>query len=195
MATLTIDATHARGQKALHVHTQGNGKGYITPSSFAPPGNSFFGRMYAWVDAFPSAPSYAHFTLVEAAGTPAGLIRPIGGQYIDGQGKFWGVGSDGGPTGDWTNWKTSAPAESGKWLCLEWQVAAADNDIRVWIDSAAQTDLSVSTKNHGGSAGDFVFPTFNKIWFGWWLYQASPTPDHFDVWLDDIAISSQRLGC
>jgi hypothetical protein len=193
--TVAIDGTHARGSKALHLTSIGNGKAYIALASFAPPNNSFFARMYAWVEAFPTAPNYAHYTMVEATGTMPGQIRPIGGQYIQGQGNFWGAGSDGGPTGDWTNWKTSAPAESGKWLCIEFQLAAADNNINVWIDGVAKTDLSVSTKNHGGQAVDFVFPTFNKIWFGWWLYHANPTPNQFEIWLDDIGISSERLGC
>ena len=195
MGTLTIDGVHARGQKALHVHTQGNGRAYISVSPFAPPSNSFFARMYVWVTAFPSAPNYAHYTLVEAAGTQAGMIRPIGGQYIEGNGALWGVGADGGPTGDWTNWKTSAPSEAGKWLCIEFELAASDNNIRVWIDGTAKPELSVSTKDHGGSSVDFVFPTFNKIWFGWWLYHAGPTPNEFDLWFDDIAIATTRLGC
>lgn len=195
MGTLTIDETHARGKQALHVHTDGNGKAYIQVSPFAPPQNSFFGRVYAWVTAFPTAPDYAHFTLVEAAGSGAGVIRPIGGQFIPGKSVLWGTGSDGGPTGDWTNWRESAPAESGKWLCLEWEMNAADNNINVWIDGTAKTELSVSTKMHGGTDVDFVFPMFNSIWFGWWLYQSGPTPNQFDLWLDDIALGSQRLGC
>lgn len=193
--SLTIDGAHATGKNALHVHTQGNGRAFIQLSPFAPPGNSFFGRMRAWVTAFPSAPDYAHFTLVETSGSQPGFIRPIGGQYIPGKGVLWGTGSDGGPTGDWTNWKESAPAEAGKPLCLEWQLAASDNAIKVWINGEEKADLFVNTKQHGGSAVDFVFPTLNSIWFGWWLYQAGSTPPDFDLWLDDIALSSQKLGC
>ena len=59
----------------------------------------------------------------------------------------------------------------------------------------AKSDLTVSTKMHGGNQVDFVFPTFQRIWFGWWLYQGAPTPNQFDLWLDDIALSSTRLGC
>ena len=193
--TLTLDAMHARGARALHVRTMGNGRAYIQTTSFAPPSNSFFGRMYLWVDAFPTAPNYAHYTLVEAAGTGAGLIRMVGGQYVSGNGALWGVGSDGGPTGDWTNWKTSAPAESGKWLCMEWEVQAMDNTVRIWIDGVAKPDLTVSTTMHGGTQVDFVFPTFNRVWFGWWLYQAGPTPNQFDLWMDDIALATTRVGC
>jgi hypothetical protein len=193
--TLAIDSTHAQGKSALRVRTQGNGKAYIQLSPFSPPQNSFYGRMRLWITAFPSAPDYAHYTLVEATGTEPGVIRPIGGQFIPGKGALWGAGSDAGPTGDWTNWKETAPGETGKWLCIEWQLAKADNQIQVWIDGQAKPELTVNTKMHGGTAVDFVFPTFNSIWFGWWLYQSGSTPPEFDLWIDDIALATERLGC
>jgi len=200
---LTIDATHAQGTRALHVHTDGNGRALIRVTSFAPPGNSFYGRARVWATAFPTAPNYAHFTMVEAAAASGtgGVVRPIGGQFIpkadvaDAGRSLWGVGSDGGATGDWTNWKTAAPAEAGRWLCMEWQMRAADSTVNVWIDSIARPELSVSKTSHGGTNVDFLFPTFTQIFFGWWLYQASPTPSSFDLWLDDIALGTSRIGC
>jgi hypothetical protein len=193
--TLTIDSTHAQGKNALHVQTQDNGKAYIHLSLLSPPQSKFYGRMRVWATAFPTMPDYAHFTMVEAAGTEPGVVRPIGGQYIPGKGDLWGAGSDAGPTGDWTNWKESAPAEAGKWLCLEWSMAPADNEIQIWIDGAPKPDLTVNTKLHGGSNVDFVFPKFNSIWFGWWLYQSGSAPPQFDLWLDDLALGAERLGC
>ena len=194
-ATLTVEAGRARGQRALHVRAMGNGRGYLSVKNFAPPGNSFFGRMHVYAEALPSAPNYAHYTLFEAAGSQPGLIRPIGGQYIEGMGNLLGPGSDGGPTGDWTNWKPSAPFATGKWVCFEWELRAADNEIKVWIDGVAKPDLTVSTKVHGGTQVDFVFPDFNRAWFGWWLYQGGSTPNQFDLWFDDLALASARLGC
>jgi len=195
--TLTVDNMHSRGQQALHLHVVGNGRALIHVKNFSPPSNSFYGRMWLWVDAFPTAPDYAHFTMVEATGTGnSSKVRAIGGQYISAsKGSFWGAGSDGGPTGDWTNWKTSAPTKDKAWVCLQWQMDASNNAITISIDGTPQPDLSVSTKMHGGSSGDFVFPTFNDIWFGWWLYQASPTPDHFDLWLDDLALGTSAIPC
>jgi hypothetical protein len=194
---LTIDGTHAQGAHALHVHADGNGRAMIHVAAFAPPGNSFWGRARLWVTAFPTAPDYAHFTLVEAAGSGGGgVVRPIGGQYIPGPARsLWGVGADGGATGDWTSWQTAAPAEAGRWLCMEWQLRAADDGIDVWIDGVARPELGVSRTVHGGAAVDFVFPTFTQIWFGWWLYQGGPTPARFDLWYDDLALGTARLGC
>lgn len=200
---LTIDATHAQGTRALHVHTDGNGRALIRVTAFSPPANSFYGRARVWATAFPTAPNYAHFTMVEAAaaGGTGGVVRPIGGQFIpktdvpDAGRSLWGVGSDGGATGDWTNWKTAAPAEAGRWLCMEWQLRAADSTVNVWIDGVARPELTVSKTSHGGTNVDFVFPTITQIWFGWWLYQAGPTPASFDVWFDDIALGTSKIGC
>lgn len=195
---LTIDAAHALGQRALKVATTGNGRARLRIANLAPPGNSLYGVMHAWVTAFPTAPDYAHFTMVELAGTgTTTLLRPLGGQYAPGSpaGSFWGVGSDGGPTGDWTNWKRTAPTASGRWLCMEFQLDAATSTIRVWIDDVEHADLTVSRTMHGGTAGDLVFPAINQAWFGWWLYQANPTPAAYDVWLDDLALGTTRLGC
>lgn len=194
--TLTIDSAVARGQRALHVQTQGNGRAYIQLNGFAPPGNSFFARMYVQVQQFPSAPNYAHFTLVEAAGQGAGLVRPIGGQFIQEEnGVFWGPGSDAGPTGDWTNWRTTTPAEPARFVCMEWEMNDADNNINIWIDSQPKPELSVSTNSHGGAQTAFEFPQFNSLWIGWQLYQGGPTPNQFNLWFDDIVFSQVRVGC
>jgi hypothetical protein len=181
------------------VHTDGNGYAFLEVEDFAAPGNSFYGRMRVRVEAFPTAPDWAHFTLVEATGTGDGsIVRPIGGQYVpevgDGE-ALWGVGSDGGPTGDWTDWQASAPAQAGRWLCLEWQQDAADNRVVVWIDGEPKPEMTVTTTEHGGNPVDFVFPEFDTVRIGWQLYQADPTPGSYDLRLDDLALSTERLGC
>ena len=194
--TLTVDGEHARGDRALHVHTVDNGRAFLC-IPFAPPGNGHFGRMYLWVDQFPTAPDWAHYTLVELTGTGSGArVRPIGGQWVPPRsGAFWGIGSDGDPTGDWTQWRTSAPSESGRWLCVEWEMDASDNFIRVTFDGVANDELTADTNDHGGNPVDFVFPTFDTIKVGWQLYQGGTTPPEFDLWIDDLVLATERVGC
>jgi hypothetical protein len=197
--SFAVSTTTKRGQKSLQVQTTGNGRALAWVKDFAPPGNSFFGRMQIWMKAFPSAPQYAHWTMFESMGVGADRIRPIGGQLIPGQGseKLWGTGADGGPTGDWTRWSATAPAEAGKWVCMEWQQAASNNEMHVWVDGTAKPALDVSTKVYGqnGGGNDFKIPTITRAWFGWWLYQGNPTPGQFEVFIDDVALGSKRLGC
>ncbi len=198
--TLRVERLHAaRGGKALHVHTERNGMAFLKVYDFSAPGNSFYGRIRLNVDAFPSAPDWAHFTLIEVTGSGSTeIVRPLGGQFAPtvGPGKtFWGVGADGGPTGDWTNWRESAPTVTDRWLCVEYLWYSPENRISIWIDGVAQPDLTVTTTDHGGAATDFILPRAETIKIGWQLYHGNPTPGHFDLWLDDIAIAASRLGC
>jgi hypothetical protein len=189
-----VPAGHRQG---LRVHTEGNGRAFMV-ANIDPPDNSFYGRLLVKVAAFPTAPDWAHYTLVEASGQGAGVVRPIGGQYVPTVGAgtpLWGVGSDGGPTGDWTSWQESAPSVADRWQCLEWHQDATDNAVDVWIDGKAQPDLSVSTTDHGGADVDFVFPDFDTVKIGWQLYQGDPTPAAYDLWLDDVALGTERIGC
>jgi hypothetical protein len=195
-ATLSIDGTTVQGTRSLHVRTADGGHGYIRVNNFAPPGNNFFGRVKMFVSAFPTSPDYAHFVFVETTGGGGGLVRPVGGQYIPGQGAtaLWGVGNDQGSSGDWTSWQPSVPTANATWICYEWQMRSADSNIDVWLNEVAQPALSVSAttrRDYNGSR--FNFPMFNTIWFGWWQFQASPTVR--DVYLDDLALSTTRIGC
>ncbi|MDC0765918.1 hypothetical protein [Streptomyces sp. HD] len=193
--TLTV-AANATGRE-LRLHTEGNGRAFLVFPGLTTPGNSYWARLRLRVDAFPTAPDWAHWTLAEASGSDSPtLVRPLGGQYAPtDKGNFWGVGSDLGPTGDWTSWKTSAPAEAGRWSCAEFHLDAADNRVTVYFDGVEQPDLTVSTNQHGGTSDPFTFPTFDKLKLGWQLYQADPTPSSYDIRMDDIAVSTRRVSC
>lgn len=193
----TLSVERHRQGKVLHVQTEGNGRAFMRVDDFAAPGNSFHGRMRLKVDAFPTAPDWAHFTLVEATGSGSTeIVRPLGGQWAPPlSGSFWGVGADGGPTGDWTNWRESAPTVEDRWQCFEWQWDATDNRIAVWIDGVPQPDMTVTTTEHGGNPVDFILPRADNVKIGWQLYQGGPTPDHFDLWIDDVALGTKRIGC
>ena len=189
--TLTVE------RKALHVHTVDNGRAFLRVDDLAAPGNHFFGRMRLRVDAFPTAPDWAHFTLVEATGTGSTeIVRPVGGQYVPTLDRsLWGIGADGGPTGDWTNWRESAPVREDAWQCFEWELDATGNRVAVWIDGVANPELTASTDAHGGNQVPFVLPAVNTVKIGWQLYQGGTTPGHFDLWIDDVVLSTERAGC
>ncbi len=199
--TLTVERVPGRRHsgKNLRIRTEGNGKAFLKVTGLAPAGNSFWGRVRLRVDAFPTAPDWAHWTMVEATGRGDGYIRPLGGQFVPTAGEqganLWGVGSDGGPTGDWTAWQESAPARAGVWQCVEWRMDATDNRISVWFDSRPKPELTVDTRHHGGADVNFVFPGFDTVKFGWQLYQGDPEPSGYDVRMDDIALSGERIGC
>ncbi|MDN0195282.1 hypothetical protein [Streptomyces sp. S.PNR 29] len=194
--TLTVTPSSTGHGRELRLRTEGNGRAFLVFPGLKPPGNSFWARLRLRVDAFPTAPDWAHWTIAEASGTDSPtLVRPLGGQYAPtDHGNFWGVGSDLGPTGDWTAWKTSAPATAAKWQCVEFHLDAKDNRVTVYFDGVEQPDLTVSTHHHGGTSDPFVFPAFDQLKLGWQLYQADPTPSSYEVRMDDIALSTRRVG-
>ena len=194
--TLSVERAR-RGNQVLHVHTVDNGRAFLRIDDLAVPGSRLYGRMRLRTDAFPTAPDWAHFTLVEATGSgSAEVVRPIGGQYAPTvPGTFWGVGADGGPTGDWTNWRESAPVVEDTWQCFEWTLDRTDNRVAVWIDGVANADLTASTSEHGGNDVPFVLPAVDTVKIGWQLYQSGTTPGAFDLWIDDVALGTRRLGC
>ncbi|WP_405821369.1 hypothetical protein OG241_35865 [Streptomyces sp. NBC_01390] len=195
--TLTVAPSSTGKGRELRLHTEGNGRAFVVFPNLASPGNSYWARLRLRVDAFPTAPDWAHWTIAEASGADSPtLVRPLGGQYAPtDQGNFWGVGSDLGPTGDWTSWKTSAPAAASKWSCVEFHLDAADNRVTVYFDGVEQSDLTVDGTHHGGAQdSDFAFPTFDKLKLGWQLYQGNPSPASYDVRMDDVVVSPGRAG-
>jgi hypothetical protein len=79
---------------------------------------------------------------------------------------------------------------------MEWQMNSADSAIDVFFDGVAQTALSVNATNHGGNQNvTFQFPTFSTIKFGWQIFQPNTTPSSFDMFIDDIALGTSRIGC
>ncbi len=202
------------GSQALHLRIVpgggGGGFSFLQPNDEpAAPDNSFFGRVWVWLNDKPLAPNFAHFTMVEGVGQVGAatvFVRPLGGQFIQPVAPtdppvMYGVGSDGGESGDWTDWDPSAPTEEMKWTCLEWQIDTSDNIIRVFIDGDEKEALTVSTNVHsrrgsGNPDADFVIPAvFGQFKVGWQLYQGGSDLAVQDLWYDGIALSTTRIGC
>ncbi len=196
--TLTVERRGAgRGGKVLHVRTLDNGRAFLRADDLDVPASGLWGRMRLRVDAFPTAPDWAHFTLVEATGSGSSeVVRPVGGQYVPTDGRsLWGIGADGGPTGDWTAWTPDAPVAEDTWQCVEWRLDPATNGVTTWFDGDEDGALTVSGDAHGGNDVPFVLPDVDTVKIGWQLYQGGTTPGRFDLWIDDIALSTRRVGC
>lgn len=183
--------------QVLKVRTEDNGRAFLRVDDFAAPGNRFFGRMRLRVEEFPTAPDFAHFVLVEATGPDsAELVRPVGGQFIPPSPPArFGIGADGGPTGDWTDHRESAPTADATWQCIEWSLDGADNRVSLILDGVQNPELTASTNTHGGNQVPFILPTVDTVKIGWQVFQGGTTPAEFDITIDDIALSTNPLGC
>ena len=180
--TAIIDDLHAaRGSKALHVKTAGTGRAYIEEKKTFPiAGNNLYARMFVWFE--DDITTTGHFSLAEAAGTGNSALIRFGGQF-----KEFGVGTDGGGSGDWTD-HDSVTVPSKKWLCVEFQFQGSSNMFHVWSDDVPRTALDTGANKHN----NFVMPQFTSLWFGWWMYNATEPQE---LWIDEIVVDSKPIGC
>lgn len=190
---------HFRGERALHVHTEGNGYALLRLKAIFPlPHDTYWGRMFVRFDALPTAPRWAHWTIAEAAGLGDGSLIRIGGQF-DGRHNRFGVGTDAGPTGDWTRLDEDPGSESAlpedQWLCVEWLHDGEADVTRFYWDGDERGSLATTSSDHGGDEVPYVMPEFQAVWVGWWLYQPDPNPNTYDVWIDEVAFDQARIGC
>jgi hypothetical protein len=194
---------HARGTHALHITQNGNGLSYIKETSTFPAQNdTYFGRVFVYFKSLPTPPgmTYAHWTMLAASGTGVpGEIR-VSGQLQNGKNLF-GVGTDNqtdSGTGDWTNSDNDPKGGPmavplGQWLCIEWMHKGDTSETQFWWDGALHPSLSTTASMHGGNSNPYLLPKFTQVWVGWQEYQTSSEP--FELWIDEIAIDSRRIGC
>jgi hypothetical protein len=196
----SVDATRAaRGEYSAHFHTTNNGLSMIrTRAIFPATDNTYFGRMFVYFDSMPTAPENAHWSVSGAQGPDAEEFEVrVGGKY-DGSINRFAVGSDHGPTGDWTT-EDEDPGDAvpvREWVCLEWMHKGDTHETRFFWEGVEHPSLYTSATEHGGEEGeDYELPEFASVWFGWWLYQSETVPAEFDVWIDEIALDAERVGC
>jgi hypothetical protein len=199
----------ARGGKALHITVAGSGLSAISEKkTFPAPNNTYFGRVFVYFKSLPTPDAaakytYSHWTLLAASGTQVtGEIR-VSGQMQNGS-SLWGVGTDNrtdaNGTGDWTNSDKDpggkpVPVPTGKWMCIEWMHKGDTNETRFWWDGVEHPSLYTkpSTPHGGNPTEPYILPQFTNVWLGWQEYQATTEP--FELWLDEIAIDKDRIGC
>jgi hypothetical protein len=196
-AAPTFETTRAaRGAKSAHFRSTNNGLMLIRNTSIFPmPDNRYYGRLFVWFDALPSAPRWAHWTVAAAQGEEEAEIR-VGGQF-DGTINRFGVGTDHGATGDWTNLDQDSddPVPVKRWICIEWLHDGDADETRLWIDEQERPSLHTTPEMHGGSDDPYLMPEFSSAWVGFWQYADGVTPQQFNVWVDEVVLDDERVGC
>jgi hypothetical protein len=78
-----------------------------------------------------------------------------------------------------------------QWTLAEWHVDHATQTFRLFIDGEEVKDVAFmkGPKNYEGSE---IPAVMESITFGWWNYQEAGKG--FTAWIDDIALSKDRLG-
>jgi hypothetical protein len=197
------DFAHS-GTKSLKMEAAKNGPRRITLTGekVAALGGTFWGRLYFKVQTpFPLPPPgnnpVIHSTLVAGSAISPDFNDRIEVRMLDtvmrqdGMHQYiYNVQPSGGRPefgkgGAYTHTYTS------DWTLAEWYVDYATQTYRLFINGVEITDV---TKNNG--AGNFngteLPEVFQSLSFGWNNYQAADPG--FVAWIDDIALSKQRIG-
>lgn len=201
-ATLeVIEGDAYSGTRAIHITTEG-GDGTYRRAFMSVEGapvfpiasNVVWGRMMA---RFASVPAGAvHWTNIQGEGDVEGMgfrgLYRYGGMNdgrILANYETQGVGSD-----CWRNSQTVMP--SGTWTCLEWHYDGPTDTMEFFVDGAPIDDVSVIGQGDGcithDTGDNWYAPVFDTMRLGWEHYQATGAQE---MWLDDVALDDERIGC
>jgi hypothetical protein len=197
----------ARGTKALHLTLGATGGSGVTTTKIFPRADGvYYGRMFLYFDVLPTGPQWAHWT-ISGANTPSGASDKselrLGGQN-DGTINRFGVGTDHGPSGDWTNLDNDPSGKAKKvpedaWICVEWMVDTQHDQSKFWWDGTEHPSLATTRDvKHGGNASvKYDLPELGSVWVGFENYNQGQTmlPNKYDVWIDEVALNATRIGC
>lgn len=171
--------------------------------TFDAPQSTFFGRVFIYVERFavkleePSRPGMHWYMLEHRAfgvhngienTNPGHLVRLLNGHYGFGVPSetsmalnyvIPGTGEEGTSAG-------SHPIFEDRWVCFEWLYDAAANRIVLWQDG----DMLVDSEGIGA----YAIPPAENVAIGAATTQGTYEPG-FDVWFDDLALGSERIGC
>lgn len=190
--TAKIEATRfARGAQALHVNVKASAGAHATVSetkSFPAPGNDFWGRAFMYVDG--KAPQ-VHAGVFEASGplmNSTAHVRlgfdhgEMAPNYLVESGTEYGVFN--------SEPKTKVP--TGRWACVEWHYAGPTNALSFFMDGAEMTEIAVPAS----TSPPWKSPAYAAFELGVLLFQNdTATAAAFDVWFDEVALKSTRVGC
>jgi hypothetical protein len=214
--TLSVDSTRAfSGTKALLASAPAapgyrSVMAYFSDATKLPvASNVIYGRMMFFLDSAPT--TSMHWTIVDGSGqvpAPEGSYTAIyryGGQLpVNGGTQLMAnyetpdhySTAGKGPSTDCYQQAPGELAPIAQWACAEWQFDGANNAMRFWLDGREVTALAIDGTGEGcldQPAGyTWTAPPFTRIGVGWESYQAD---DARSLWIDDVAISEQRVGC
>lgn len=203
--SITVEGGTVHGGKyAVHLKFPAGQQSNVTiaeSATFAAPNapNKFYSRM--WIYFGPEIPKAA--TGDFHTGFMVGGGKNDKGDVIAGMGM---IGSDqqwlgysiffGNPKyefGPWSNPRIKAK----EWQCVELLEDGTDPSTelrRIWLNDVEMKELASDSAKAGGSANpNHHPPKFDKVIFG--ILEYHPIPTLSDIWLDDLRVSAQPIGC
>jgi hypothetical protein len=205
--TVTVDGAHAHsGKYAVHAKvTPGQqSTAQITEAvTFPAIDDAFYTRIWAYFSpavAWPANPPDFHTGFIIAGGdNDLGHVELAVGANLSpnssaGPMHYLGYSIYRGPP--YVEFGPRSPTEvrTLAWTCIELLESGQGGTTavrRIWVDG---TELPEQNDSFGvSSAMGQKPPQFDLVSIGIWEYH--PTPSLSDMWIDDVRVSSQRIGC
>jgi hypothetical protein len=144
-----------------------------------------FGRAYIYITPQPPA---RHIILI-MAGTP-GFPKSRYQELATANGRWQLTWADTTFSPLKEDYHAAGPIQLQRWVCVEWEFNDHPNHTSMWIDGKPFYEADFVAKDTGAKT-DLV-GGFSEYSFGFRLWGAALMP--FDVYFDDIAIDTQRIG-
>ena len=142
-----------------------------------------FGRAYMYIS--PKLPArHTIFLTAGTAGFPKNKYQEVA--TLNGRFQLTYVDQLNGGE-DWHSGGGDVPLD--RWFCMEWEFNDNPNHAAVWVDGERIYDTPFTFKEAGGAN---LVGGFTDIAFGFRLWGAGPQA--FDVYYDDIALDTKRIG-
>ena len=201
-ASVTVDGTHVHGGKyAVHASvTPGlQSTAQITEgATFPAMDDTFYTRIWAYISPdvmWPANPPDFHTGFIIASGNnDLGHVELAVGANLSpssaaGPMHFLGYSIYRGPP--YVEFGPRSPTQvvNSAWTCIELLESGKGGTAavrRIWVDGA---ELAEQYNTFNGQKP----PQFDLVSIGIWEYH--PTPSLSDMWIDDVRVSSQRVGC
>ncbi len=179
--TAVLDASRAHGgRQSLHVHD-----GFIQTR---PPGPAFYGRAFVWFDADPGVGHWMSWVGVGPAATQDVEVR-YGGHYDILEANYFGnddevISDPKGYCSPTCDHGVAVPVK--RWACVEFYFGK--DETRFWLDGNEIATLHVTSWRNQAPPWS---PAYDRVRLGFHDFQGGAV----DVWYDDVALGTTRLGC
>ncbi|KAI6619736.1 hypothetical protein MCOR14_010362 [Pyricularia oryzae] len=190
---ITLDSSQAHtGKNSVRVDGAGGYCGHIFFGTTKVPSGDVYVR--TWLKAS-RALTDAHVTFITMPDTAQGAKKHL---RVGGQSKILMFNRE---TDDATlpdlspqGIATSAALPANSWQCLEYHLGP-DGTLETWLNDKAVAGLTskagVANPNAAQWQRSSIKPKVSGVYFGWESYGG----DANTFWYDDVALSSQRVGC
>lgn len=210
--TLSVDETRGFGGSKKSIKIAVNPGGDMTArmrhmGSGVLPADELYMRMMVWMDAPPKGMGHWNWMWGEgnvsqkSGGKLSDAFVASGGNLTGGSTwMLYGGGASGGYQDCFAQAQTRLPV--GRWACYELHLNAKTNSVDAWVDGKFDEFLSVEDSQpltgqclpgNNYTGGLWYVPKVEKAFFGWKMYHT--LNGTATAWLDDIAISTKRIGC